>query len=340
MAIKVGINGFGRIGRLVFRVMAARPQEFEVAAINDLADPKHLAILLRYDTVHGRFQGTVEADEGHLVVNGKRIKILSEREPAKLPWKDLGVDVAVESTGFFTNREGAKGGFADHLSAGAKKVIISAPAKGPDRTVVLGVNDSQLTKTDHCISNASCTTNCLAPMALLLDKNYGIVQGMMMTVHAYTNDQRVADQIHEDLRRARAAAANIIPSSTGAAKAIGEVLPNLKGKLDGFALRVPVPDGSITDLTVELKQETDVASINSVFKAAAQGPLKGILEYTEDPIVSSDIVRNPHSCIFDSKITMVVGGKGKLVKVLGWYDNEWGYSNRTADLVSKVAKLI
>jgi glyceraldehyde 3-phosphate dehydrogenase len=340
MSVKVGINGFGRIGRLVFRVMAGRPQEFDVVAINDLADPKHLAILLRYDTVHGRFAGTVEAGEGQLIVNGKPIKILREREPAKLPWKDLGVDVAVESTGFFTEREGAKGGFADHLKAGAKKVIISAPAKGPDRTVVLGVNDSQLTAADRCISNASCTTNCLAPMAVVLDKNYGIVRGMMLTVHAYTNDQRVADQIHDDMRRARAAAANIIPSSTGAAKAIGEVLPNLKGKLDGFALRVPVPDGSITDLTVELSQETDVASINSVFKAAAaSGPLKGILEYTEDPIVSSDIVRNPYSCIFDAKSTMVSGGKGKLVKVLGWYDNEWGYSNRTADLVAKVSKL-
>jgi glyceraldehyde 3-phosphate dehydrogenase len=338
MGVKVGINGFGRIGRLVFRVMANRPNEFDVVAINDLSDPKHLAILLRYDSVHGRFNGTVEAGEGSLIVNGKTIKILSEREPVKLPWKSLGVDVAVESTGFFTEREGKRGGFVDHLTAGAKKVIISAPAKGPDRTVVLGVNDDQLLASDHCISNASCTTNCLAPLAMILDKNFGIVQGMMTTVHAYTNDQRVADQIHDDLRRARAAAANIIPSSTGAAKAIGEVLPSLKGKLDGFSLRVPVPDGSITDLTVELKQEVDVATINNAFKTAASGALKGILEYTEDPIVSSDVIRNPHSCIFDSKCTMVSGGKGKLAKVLGWYDNEWGYSNRTADLVAKVAK--
>lgn len=338
-AVKVGINGFGRIGRLVFRAMASRLAEFEVVAINDLADPKHLAHLLKYDSVHGRFAGTVASGEGTLIVNGRTIKIVSEREPAKLPWKELGVEVAIESTGFFTEREKPKGGFADHLRAGAKRVIISAPAKGPDRTIVLGVNDEQLTAKDQCISNASCTTNCLAPMALILDKNFGIVQGMMVTVHAYTNDQRVADQIHEDLRRARAAAHNIIPSSTGAAKAIGEVLPNLKGKLDGFSLRVPVVDGSITDLTVEVKQEVTAEEVNKAFQAAAAGPLKGILEYTEDPIVSSDIVGNPHSCVFDSKCTMVGGGKGKLVKVLGWYDNEWGYSNRTADLVARVGKL-
>src|SRR5262249_48247312 len=239
MAVKVGINGFGRIGRLVFRVMAGRPNEFDVVAINDLADPKHLAHLLKYDSVHGRFPGTVEAGEGKLIVNGRTIRILTEREPAKLPWKDLGVEVAIESTGFFTEREGgkkgAKGGFADHLTAGVKRVIISAPAKGPDRTIVLGVNDDQLLPQDRCISNASCTTNCLAPMAMVLDKSFGIVQGMMVTVHAYTNDQRVADQIHEDMRRARSAAQNIIPSSTGAAKAIGEVLPAPKGELDGLA---------------------------------------------------------------------------------------------------------
>jgi glyceraldehyde 3-phosphate dehydrogenase len=344
MAIKVGINGFGRIGRLVFRVMMERPSEFDVVAVNDLTDPKHLAVLLRYDSVHGRYPGTVEAGEGKLIVNGKSVAILAEREPAKLPWKQLGVEVVVESTGFFTEREGgkkgAKGGFADHLTAGARKVIISAPAKGPDRTIVLGVNDDQLTANDKCVSNASCTTNCLAPMAMVLDKNFGIVQGMMTTVHAYTNDQRVADQIHDDLRRARAAAQNIIPSSTGAAKAIGEVLPNLKGKLDGFALRVPVSDGSITDLTVEVKQEVTAEAVNQAFKTAAQGPLQGILEYTEDPIVSSDIIDNPNSCIFDAKSTLVQpGGKGKMVKVLGWYDNEWGYSCRTADLVARVGKM-
>jgi glyceraldehyde 3-phosphate dehydrogenase len=342
--IKVGINGFGRIGRLVLRNMMARPGEFEVVAVNDLTDPKHLAVLLRYDSVHGRFPGTIEAGAGKLVVNGHTVQILAEREPAKLPWGRLGVEVVVEATGFFTEREGgkkgAKGGFADHLEAGAKRVIISAPAKGPDRTVVLGVNDDQLTAADRCISNASCTTNCLAPMAMILDKQFGITQGMMTTVHAYTNDQRVADQIHEDLRRARAAAQNIIPSSTGAAKAIGEVLPNLKGKLDGFALRVPVADGSITDLTVEVKREVTVKEVNEAFQAAAAGPLKGILEYTEDPIVSSDIIDNPHSCIFDAKSTMVQpGGTGKMVKVLGWYDNEWGYSCRTADLVARVGKM-
>jgi glyceraldehyde 3-phosphate dehydrogenase len=346
MAVKVGINGFGRIGRLVFRVMAAHPGEFDVIAINDLSDPKHLAILLKYDSVHGRFDGTVGSGEGTLIVNGKTVKVLAEKEPGKLPWKDLGVDVVVESTGFFTAREGGgkKGspfGFADHVKAGAKKVIISAPATDPDRTIVLGVNDDQLKREDKFISNASCTTNCLAPMAYLLDKNYGIVEGMMTTVHAYTNDQRVADQIHSDLRRARAAAVNIIPASTGAAKAIGEVLPQLKGKLDGLALRVPVPNGSITDLTVVLQKETTVADINKIFKEAAAGPLKGILEYTEDPIVSSDIVHNPHSCILDAKSTMVMpGGKGKLVKVLGWYDNEWGYSSRTADLVARVGKML
>jgi glyceraldehyde 3-phosphate dehydrogenase len=343
MAVKVGINGFGRIGRLVFRAMLDRPNDFDVVAVNDLTDPKHLAVLLRYDSIHGRFPGTVEAAEGKLIVNGKPVQILAEREPAKLPWKQLGVDVVVESTGFFTEREagkkGAKGGFADHLAAGAKKVIISAPAKGPDRTIVLGVNDDQLTPQDRCISNASCTTNCLAPLAMVLDKQFGIVQGMMTTVHAYTNDQRVADQIHDDLRRARAAAQNIIPSSTGAAKAIGEVLPGLKGKLDGFALRVPVADGSITDLTVEVKRDVTADEVNKAFREAAAGPLKGILEYTEDPIVSSDIIGNPSSCIFDAKSTLVPGGKGKMVKVLGWYDNEWGYSCRTADLVARVGKM-
>jgi glyceraldehyde 3-phosphate dehydrogenase len=340
MAVKVGINGFGRIGRLVFRAMLHRPNEFDVVAVNDLTDPKHLAMLLKYDSVHGRLDGTVEAGEGKLIVNGKAIQVLKEREPAKLPWKQLGVDVVVESTGFFTEREGPKGGFADHLKAGAKRVIISAPAKGPDFTVVLGVNDNKLSPEQKCISNASCTTNCLAPMAMVLDQKFGLVRGTMNTIHAYTNDQRVSDLIHEDLRRARAAGVNIIPSSTGAAKAIGQVLPNLDGKLDGLSLRVPVPDGSITDLTAELKREVTVEEVNKAFKEAAQGPLKGILEYTEDPIVSSDIIDNPHSCIFDAKSTLVSPkGKGTMVKILGWYDNEWGYSCRTADIVARVGKL-
>jgi glyceraldehyde 3-phosphate dehydrogenase len=320
--------------------MMQRPQEFEVLAVNDLTDPKHLAILLRYDSVHGRFDGTVEAGESKLTVNGKAIQVLKEREPAKLPWKQLGVEVVVESTGFFTEREGPKGGFADHLKAGAKRVIISAPAKGPDLTVVLGVNDHKLSAEHRCISNASCTTNCLAPMAMVLDQKFGIVRGTMTTVHAYTNDQRVADLIHEDLRRARAAGVNIIPSSTGAAKAIGLVLPNLDGKLDGIALRVPVPDGSITDLTVELSQEVTPELVNQAFREAAGGALKGILEFTEDPIVSSDVIDNPHSCIFDAKSTLVLPkGKGPMVKVFGWYDNEWGYSCRTADIVARVGKM-
>ncbi len=340
MAVKVGINGFGRIGRLVFRSMMSRPAEFDVLAVNDLTDPKHLAILLKYDSVHGRFDGTIEAGDGKLIVNGKTIQVLKEREPAKLPWKQLGVDVVVESTGFFTDREGPKGGFADHLKAGAKRVIISAPAKGPDITVVLGVNDNKLTTEQRCISNASCTTNCLAPMAMILDQKFGIVRGTMTTVHAYTNDQRVADLIHEDLRRARAAAINIIPSTTGAARALGLVLPNLDGKLDGISLRVPVASGSITDLVAELRQEVTIDQVNQAFKEAASGALKGILEYTEDPIVSSDVIDNPHSCVFDAKSTLVVPkGKGQMVKVLGWYDNEWGYSCRTADIVTRVGKL-
>jgi glyceraldehyde 3-phosphate dehydrogenase len=341
MAVKVGINGFGRIGRLVYRAMLERPGEFDVIAVNDLTDPKHLATLLKYDSVHGRLTGTIEAGEGKLVVNGKTLQVLKEREPSKLPWKQLGVDVVVESTGFFTEREGPKGGFADHLKAGAKKVIISAPAKGEDVTIVLGVNDKQLKPEHKYISNASCTTNSLAPMCLVLDQKFGIERGTMTTVHAYTNDQRVVDLIHEDLRRARAAAINIIPSTTGAAKAIGKVLPNLDGKLDGVALRVPVPDGSITDLTVELKQDVTTEQVNQAFREAAQGPLKGILEYSEDPLVSSDIVDNPASCIFDAKSTLVSPkGKGPLVKVFGWYDNEWGYSCRTADLVARVGKFV
>jgi glyceraldehyde 3-phosphate dehydrogenase len=340
MAVKVGINGFGRIGRMVFRAMMERAGQFDIVAINDLADPKSLALLLKYDSVHGQFPHPVSATADSLVVDGKSIKVLKEREPAKLPWKELGVEIVVESTGLFTERETPKGGFADHLKAGAKKVIISAPAKGEDITVVMGVNDNKLTPEHKCISNASCTTNSLAPMALVLDEKWGILRGVMTTVHAYTNDQNVADQIHKDMRRARAAGTNIIPSSTGAAKAIGLVLPNLAGKLDGSSLRVPVPDGSITDLTVELKSEVTVPEVNAAFKEAAAGKLKGILEYTEDPIVSSDIIDNPHSCIFDALCTIVCPkGKGSTVKVFGWYDNEWGYSVRTADLVAKVAEL-
>jgi glyceraldehyde 3-phosphate dehydrogenase len=339
MPVKVGINGFGRIGRLVFRAMLPRPADFDVVAVNDLTDPKHLAFLLKYDSVHGKLGHSVVPGDGKLTVEGKAIHVLKEREPAKLPWKDLGVDVVVESTGFFTDREGPKGGFTDHLKAGAKRVIISAPAKGPDLTVVLGVNDNKLSAEHRCISNASCTTNCLAPMAMVLDREFGIQSGVMTTVHAYTNDQRVADLIHEDLRRARAAAVNIIPSTTGAARAIGQVLPTLDGKLDGSALRVPVADGSITDLTVVLAKEATTAQVNQAFRAAA-GALKGILEYTEEPIVSSDIIDNAHSCIFDAQSTIVSPkGRGHMVKVFGWYDNEWGYSSRTADLVARVARL-
>jgi glyceraldehyde 3-phosphate dehydrogenase len=338
--VKVGINGFGRIGRMVYRAMLERAGEFDVVAINDLADPRSLGMLLKYDSVQGPFPGTVEITDEGLVVNGKPLKVLKEREPKKLPWKDLGVEVVVESTGLFTSREGEKGGFADHLQGGARAVIISAPAKGVDLTVVLGVNDDKLTAQHQCISNASCTTNSLAPMTKVLHEKFGIERGAMTTVHAYTNDQHTADQIHKDMRRARAAAVNIIPSTTGAAKAIGLVLPDLDGKLDGLALRVPVPDGSITDLTVEVKQDVTREEVNAAFKEAAQGPLKGILQYCEDPIVSSDIIHNPHSCIFDSLSTIVVPkGKGRTVKVFGWYDNEWGYSQRTADLAIRVAKL-
>jgi glyceraldehyde 3-phosphate dehydrogenase len=303
-------------------------------------DPKHLAILLKYDSILGRFDGAVEASEGKLTVNGKTIQVLKEREPAKLPWKQLGADIVVESTGFFTDWEGPKGGFVDHLKAGAKRVIISAPGKGPDITVVLGVNDGKLSA-EHCfISNASCTTNCLAPMAMVLDQKFGIVRGVMTTVHAYTNDHRVSDLIHEDLRRARAAAVNIITTSTGAAKAIGQVLPSLDGKLDGIALRVPVADRSITDLTVELKQEVTLDQVNQAYRDAGNRNLKGILEYTEDPIVSTDIVGNPHSCIFDAKCTLFLPkGKGPMVKVMGWYDNEWGYSCRTVDFMARAGKL-
>jgi glyceraldehyde 3-phosphate dehydrogenase len=334
MAVRVGINGFGRIGRLVFRVLAERPQEFEVAAINDLSDAKHLALLLKYDSVHGRFKGTVETGEQSLIVNGKEIRITQEKDPANLPWKSLKVQVALESTGFFTNRAALQ----KHLDAGAERVILSAPAKDKlDATIVLGVNDHTLKPEHRIVSNASCTTNCLAPMAKVLHESFGIEKALMTTCHAYTNDQRVADQVHSDPYRARAAAVNIIPSSTGAAKAVGEVIPELNGKLTGFALRVPVPDGSITDLTSVLKRDATKDEINAAMKAAAEGPLKGILMYATDPLVSSDIIGNPHSSIFAADQTLVIGGN--LVKTVSWYDNEWGYSCRTADLIGMVAKL-
>jgi glyceraldehyde 3-phosphate dehydrogenase len=329
MAVRVGINGFGRIGRLVFRALAQRPSEFDVVAINDLADPKHLAVLLKYDSVHGRFRGTVEAAEQSIVVDGKSIRITSERDPANLPWKKLGCQIALESTGFFTNRASLQ----KHLDAGAERVVLSAPAKDElDATLVLGVNDQLISPKLRIVSNASCTTNCLAPMAKVLNDTFGIQKGLMTTIHAYTNDQRVADQIHEDMYRARAAAINMIPTKTGAAKAVGEVIPDLKGKLTGFAVRVPVPNGSMTDLTAVLKESASKEDINGAMKAAAEGPLKGIMEYCTDPVVSSDIVGNPHSCVFVPDQTIVIDGN--LIKVIGWYDNEWGYSNRTAELLA------
>ncbi len=339
MPVPVGINGFGRIGRITFRAMLARAGEFEVLAINDLGDPKALAMLLKYDSVQGRFNGTVAAEGDSLVVNGKKVKVVAEKDPRKLPWKQLGVAVALESTGFFTSRAtGDKPGYDSHLTAGARKVVLSAPAKDkPDLTCVLGVNDDKLSPEHTCVSNASCTTNCLAPMAKVLHEQFGIEKGLMTTVHAYTNDQRVADQLHADPHRARAAALNIIPTSTGAAKAVGEVLPELNGKLTGISLRVPVAAGSVTDLVAVTSKSVTTETINAAMKAAAAGPLKGILQYNEDPIVSSDIIGNPYSSIFDSGWTQVIGGN--LIKVLSWYDNEYGYSNRTADLIVRMANL-
>ena len=338
-AVKVGINGFGRIGRITFRAMVARPEEFDIVAINDLGDPQHLGWLLKYDSVQGGFPGTVEVDGSNLIVNGKTVRVVAERDPSKLPWKELGVDVALESTGFFTKRASeGKPGYDSHLAAGARKVVISAPAKdAPDLTVVRGVNCDKLTSEHKCVSNASCTTNCLAPMAKVLHETFGIEQGLMTTVHASANGQRVSDPLHRDPLRARAAALNIMPTSTGAAKAVGQVLPELNGKLTGMSLRVPVPAGSITDLTVNLTKDATAEAINAAMKAAAAGPLKGVMQYTEDPIVSSDIVGNTHSCIFDASWTTVIGDK--MVKVLGWYDNEMGYSNRTADLIAQMASL-
>ena len=332
--MKVGINGFGRIGRNFFRAIEVSDADVQVVGINDLTDTKTLAHLLKYDSILGRFNGTVIAEDGAIVVNGIRIPIFAERDPADLPWGKIGAEIVVESTGFFTDADLA----GKHMTAGAKKVIISAPAKGEDITIVMGVNEDNYDPASHnIISNASCTTNCLAPMAKAIDDAFGIERGLMTTIHAYTNDQSLLDFPHSDLRRSRAAALNMIPTSTGAAKAIGLVMPHLKGKLDGYAMRVPVPTGSATDLTVELRTAATKEEINAVVKAAAEGPLKGILQYTEDPIVSTDIVTDPSSCIFDSSLTNV---NGNMVKVLGWYDNEWGYSNRLVDLVKFVgAKL-
>ncbi len=331
MAIKIGINGFGRIGRLVFRSILERDDaaEFDVVAVNDLTDAKTLAHLFKYDSVHGRFPGSVSADGDGLVVNGDHFRVLSEKDPAALPWGDLGCDVVVESTGRFTERAKA----ALHLAGGAKRVVISAPANDADATVVMGVNDGALTGKEEVVSNASCTTNCLAPMVKVLDDAFGVEQGFMTTIHAYTADQNLQDAPHKDLRRARAAALSIVPTSTGAAKAVGLVMPHLKGKLDGFALRVPIPDGSVTDFTATLRRAPTKDEVNAAFRAAADGPMQGVLEYTDEPIVSADIVHNPHSCIFDSLLTMAAGNA---VKVVGWYDNEWGYASRTVDLVRKL----
>ena len=332
MAIKVGINGFGRIGRNVFRVIAER-EGIDVLAINDLTDARTLSILLKYDSVHGRFNGEVGTKDNALVVKGKEIRLTKERDPASLPWKELGVEVAIESTGIFTKKADCE----KHLEAGAKKVILSAPAKDQlDATIVMGINENDLKPEHKIVSNASCTTNCLGPLAKVINDNFGIEKGLMTTIHAYTNDQKVADLMHSDLRRARAAAINIIPTTTGAAKAIGEVIPELKGKLDGMAMRVPVANGSVTDLVASVKKNVSIEEINNVIKAASENELKGILEYCEDPIVSSDIIDNAHSCIFDSLSTYVIGDN--LIKVIGWYDNEWGYSNRMVDLIELIAK--
>ncbi|AEW93472.1 MULTISPECIES: type I glyceraldehyde-3-phosphate dehydrogenase [Streptomycetaceae] len=330
MTIRVGINGFGRIGRNFFRAALEQGADLEIVAVNDLGDTATTAHLLKYDTILGRLKAEVSHTEDSITVDGHTIKVLSERNPADIPWGELGVDIVIESTGIFTKAEDA----GKHLAGGAKKVIISAPAKGEDITIVMGVNNEKYDAAkDNIISNASCTTNCVAPMAKVLLENFGIVKGLMTTVHAYTNDQRILDFPHKDLRRARAAAENIIPTTTGAAKATALVIPELKGKLDGIAMRVPVPTGSVTDLVVELEREVTKEEVNAAFLKAAQGELKGILEYTEDPIVSSDIVNWPASCTFDASLTMV---QGKSVKVIGWYDNEWGYSNRLVDLTTFV----
>ena len=339
MAVKIGINGFGRIGRLVLRAMAAKPETFEVTAINDLFDADMLAYMLRYDSTQGRFPGKVVAKQNAIVVNGREILTVSEKDPAGLPWGKTSVDVVIEATGVFRTRS-AKGkpGYDTHLSAGAKRVLLSAPAKdSPDATIVLGVTDELLTPECKCVSNASCTTNSLAPVCKVLHEGIGVVKGLITTIHAYTNDQAILDMPHKDKRRGRAAAINIVPSTTGAAKALGEVYPALKGKMHGYALRVPVPTGSITDLTFMAAKKTSVEEINEIVRTAAEGPMKGIIEYCTDPIVSSDIVGNPASSIFDSTNTIVLDGD--MVKVAMWYDNEWGYSVRTIELAERMAKL-
>ncbi len=332
--IRIGINGFGRIGRTVLRIAHERRAEFEVVGINDLAPADSLAHLLRYDTVMGRFGAEVKSREGELAVGGRPIRVSAEKDPANLPWKELKVDIAIESTGVFRKRDE----IAKHLAAGAAKVVLTVPAKDDiDAMVVLGVNDEVLKKEHRILSNASCTTNCLAPVAKVLHDAFGIRRGLMTTVHAYTNDQRIADQIHKDLRRARAGAQNIIPTDTGAARAVGKVLPALKGKLDGMALRVPVVNGSVVDLVAVLDKEVTKESVNAAMQAASQGPMQGILEYCSDPIVSSDVIGNPHSSVFDSLATMVIDAN--MVKVVSWYDNEWGYSCRVLDLVARAHKL-
>ena len=329
--MKVAINGFGRIGRNFFRAAKRNNAGFDMVAVNDLTDAATLAHLLKYDTVHGTYTGSIEVVDGDLIVDGDRFKVFAERDPSGLPWAELGVDVVIESTGIFRSHEAA----SKHREAGAEWVLISAPSKDPDISVVLGVNDEQLDPAQHkIISNASCTTNCIAPMAKVLDESFGIERGMFTTVHAYTNDQRILDLQHSDLRRARSAAANIIPTSTGAATAVGKVLPTLDGKMQAMAMRVPVPDGSITDLVATLSRDVSLDEVNAAFKAAADGPLRGILRYTEDLIVSSDIVGDPHSCIYDAAGAIVPGDR--MVKVLGWYDNEWGYSSRLVDLVLRL----
>lgn len=328
MATKVGINGFGRIGRLVFRAMEKDPA-FDIVAINDPGSITAAAHLLKYDSIHGRAYDEVRVDGDSIIVDGRRVRVLSDRDPRNLPWGELGVELVIESTGFFTDANAAHA----HIDSGAKKVLITAPAKNEDITIVMGVNDDQYDpEKHHIVSNASCTTNCLAPFAKVLLDSFGIKRGFMNTIHSYTNDQKVLDQSHKDLRRARAANLSMIPTTTGAARAVSLVLPELKGKLDGFATRVPTPDGSMVDLTVELEREVTVEEVNEAIKAAAEGPMKGILAYVEDPIVSMDIVGDSHSSLFDSKLTMVLGGKGNLVKCVSWYDNEWGYSNRVKDL--------
>jgi glyceraldehyde 3-phosphate dehydrogenase (phosphorylating) len=333
MAVKVGINGFGRIGRNVFRAAHAANADLEFVAVNDLVDTKTMGNLLKYDSILGRFPGTVEVTDDALIVDGKELKVLAERDPGALPWGDLGVDVVIESTGFFTKGEDA----AKHLAGGAKKVIISAPATDPDVTVALGVNFDEVYDKDahNVISNASCTTNCLAPLAKVLHEAFGIEQGLMTTIHAYTSDQRLQDMPHKDLRRSRAAGLNLIPTSTGAAKAVGLVLPELNGKLNGFSMRYPAPTGSAVDLVFTTADPLTPEQINAALKAAAEGPMKGILDYTEDPIVSTDIVTDPHSSIVDGLSTMVIGD-GRMAKVISWYDNEWGYSNRCVELAAKV----